>query len=203
MTAGERGGAPRPNFCPGGKSVQENLSKVDAQRPIWCRRRPTSQSCGLKISPVTEQLRADLLGRQPRMRLAEAFQAFENRCLGQFLALQLRRHLPAWIDSFHVGQFVRDALVAVDAGCLSREQVTVVDFGCARGLSRQVHCDRGVVIAAFQAVIGLEARPLVLGQSCHRRTSRRAGSDLLPAVRELPCSSDPHRHSQPLCFAGS
>src|SRR3546814_6512026 len=37
-------------------------------------------------------------------------------------APQLRRHAPAGIDAFHVRQLVGDALVAVDAGGLARQQ---------------------------------------------------------------------------------
>src|SRR6185369_12073874 len=61
----------------------------------------------------------------------------------------------------HVGQLVGDALVAVDAGLLAREQEALVGDGGARRLLGDVHRLRAVAVAALQGIIGLEARPLV------------------------------------------
>src|SRR5262245_20028416 len=64
----------------------------------------------------------------------------------------------------HVGQLVGDALVAVDAGLLAREQEALVGDGSARRLLGDVHRLRAVAVAAFQRIIGLEAGPLVQRQ---------------------------------------
>jgi hypothetical protein len=69
--------------------------------------------------------------------------------------------LPAG-DAAHVGQMVGDALVAVDAGLLADEQEA--RDGSAGRLLCDVHRLRAVAVAAFQRIIGLEARPLVQRQ---------------------------------------
>src|SRR4051812_2232317 len=66
--------------------------------------------------------------------------------------------LPSW-NARHVGQAMRDALVAVDAGSLAGEQEALVRRGRARVLLRQVHRLRAVAIAAFQRVVGLHPLP--------------------------------------------
>src|SRR5215207_8304622 len=62
--------------------------------------------------------------------------------------------LPSW-NARHVGQAVRDALVAIDAGSLAREEEALMRRGRAQVLLRQVHRLRAVAVAAFQRVIGL------------------------------------------------
>src|SRR5262245_43903484 len=71
--------------------------------------------------------------------------------------------LPAG-NAAHVGQLVGDALVAVDAGLLAREQEALVGDGGARRLLGDVHRIRAVTVAAFQGVVGLEARPFMQRQ---------------------------------------
>src|SRR5262245_2011553 len=64
----------------------------------------------------------------------------------------------------HVGQPVRDALVAVDARLLAGEQVALVRLAGARRLLGQVHGLGAVAVAAFQRVVRLHARPFVDGE---------------------------------------
>src|SRR6516162_1996964 len=71
--------------------------------------------------------------------------------------------LPAG-NATHVGQAVRDALVAIDARLLTRKQEALVGDRGARRLLGDVHGLRTVAIAAFQRIIGLEARPFVQRQ---------------------------------------
>ena len=61
----------------------------------------------------------------------------------------------------HVGQVVGDALVAVDAGLLAGEQEALMGDRGARRLPGDVHRFRAVAVAAFQRIVGLEARPFV------------------------------------------
>src|SRR6185312_7453750 len=71
--------------------------------------------------------------------------------------------LPAG-DAVHVGQMMRDALVAIDAGLLAREEEALVSHGGARRLLGDVHGVRAVAVAAFQGIVGLEAGPFVQRQ---------------------------------------
>src|SRR5687768_11868595 len=77
-------------------------------------------------------------------------------------ALQLLRHRPAGLDPGHVRQLVRDPLVAVDAGAIAGDQELAVNPLRARALAGEVHRRRGMAVAAFQRIVGLEPRPLVL-----------------------------------------
>src|SRR6478735_10217932 len=70
------------------------------------------------------------------------------------------RLLPARYAA-HIRQLVGNALVAVDAGLLTREQEALVGDGGAGRLFGGVHRLRAVAVAAFQRIIGLEARPFV------------------------------------------
>src|SRR6478752_5759807 len=96
---------------------------------------------------------------------------------GAFAAAFLRRLLPAGLDSTHVGQFVRDTLVAIDAGSLLRDQEFRVDRGRAVVLPGEIHRDCGMTVPAFQGVIGLHPSPFVLGE-------------LEPMVQELVAGRD-------------
>src|SRR3954464_8659554 len=64
----------------------------------------------------------------------------------------------------HVRQMMGDALVAVDAGLLAREQEALVHHRGARRLLGDVHRLRAVAVAALQRVVGLEARPFMQRQ---------------------------------------
>jgi integrase len=74
------------------------------------------------------------------------------------------RLAPARRHAIHVGQLMGNAFVAVDAGALPAEQVPLVDTGRACSLLCDVHGLRRVAVPAFQRIVGLEPRPLVLGQ---------------------------------------
>src|SRR6478609_4039835 len=82
-------------------------------------------------------------------------------------AMMLRRRLcrllPAW-NAAHVRQLVGDALVAVDAGLFLGEQEALVGDRGARRLLGDVHGIGAVAIAAFQGIVGLEARPFMRRQ---------------------------------------
>src|SRR6185437_14489549 len=80
------------------------------------------------------------------------------------LVAQFGRNTPAGIDAGHIWQLMRDALVAVDAGALPRQQEPGMDLGGASCLLRQVHGDGGMAVAAFERVVRLEPRPFVLGE---------------------------------------
>src|SRR5918993_3995605 len=71
--------------------------------------------------------------------------------------------LPSW-DARHVGKFVGDTLVAVDAGFLAGEQEALVRGCGARVLLHEVHGFRAVAVAAFERVVGLHPLPLTLGE---------------------------------------
>src|SRR3954451_3089546 len=61
----------------------------------------------------------------------------------------------------HIGQMMRNALVAIDAGLLAAKQKALV---CERGAWRllgDIHRLRAVTVAALQGIIGLEACPFV------------------------------------------
>src|SRR5690606_33845087 len=75
-----------------------------------------------------------------------------------------RHRLYALLDARHVGQPVRDALVAIDAGGFAGGQERAVRPGGAAGLAGQVHRVVVVAVAALQRVVGLEPDPLVGGQ---------------------------------------
>src|SRR5262249_18613183 len=64
-------------------------------------------------------------------------------------------------NAAHVRQMVGDTLVAVDAGLLTAEKKALVGDGGTRRLLGDVHGLRGVAVAAFQGIIGLESRPFV------------------------------------------
>src|SRR4051794_8448428 len=68
--------------------------------------------------------------------------------------------LPAG-NAAHVGQMVGDTLVAVDAGLLAREQEALVRHRGPRRLLGDVHGIGAMAVAAFQGVVGLEARPFM------------------------------------------
>src|SRR5215831_9097827 len=59
---------------------------------------------------------------------------------------------------------VGDALVAIDAGLLTRKQEPLVRLDRARALPRGIHRLRAVAVATFERVIGFHARPFVLGK---------------------------------------
>ena len=63
-----------------------------------------------------------------------------------------------------LGQPMRNPLVAVDAGFLAGEQEALMRGRGALALPRDVHRVRTVAIAAFERVVGFQARPFVLGQ---------------------------------------
>src|SRR4051794_4837044 len=65
------------------------------------------------------------------------------------------RSLPAR-NAAHIRQMVGDALVAVDAGLLAREQEALVRRRGARRLLGDVHRLCAVTVAALQRIIGLE-----------------------------------------------
>src|SRR5215212_7531624 len=50
-----------------------------------------------------------------------------------------RRSPPARLDAGHVGQFMRDTLVAVDAGLIPGHQKLAVDFRGPSGLLGEIH----------------------------------------------------------------
>lgn len=60
------------------------------------------------------------------------------------------------------GQAVCNAFVAVDTGLRSSKKEALVGVCRARALPGNVHRDRGVAVAALQAVICLQSNPLVL-----------------------------------------
>src|SRR5437763_14615146 len=84
--------------------------------------------------------------------------------------------LPAG-NAAHVGQVVGDALVAVDAGLLSREQEALVRHRGPRRLLGDVHGIGAVAVAAFQRIIGLEPGPFMR-------------SKLKPVIQELLAGVD-------------
>src|ERR1700761_4503722 len=86
------------------------------------------------------------------------------------------RSLPAG-DPAHVGEMMGDALVAVDAGLLAREQEALMRDRGARRLLCDVHRLRGVAVAALEGIIGLEPRPFVQ-------------RELLPFVQEFLAGVD-------------
>ena len=63
-----------------------------------------------------------------------------------------------------IGQSVSDALVAIDAGFLAREQKTLVRIDRARALAGKIHRFGAVTVAAFERVVRLHARPFVRGE---------------------------------------
>src|SRR3954451_20110473 len=71
--------------------------------------------------------------------------------------------LPAG-NAAHVGQMVGDALVAVDAGLFLGEQEALVRDRGPRRLLGDVHGIGPVAVAAFQRIVGLEARPFMRRQ---------------------------------------
>ena len=71
--------------------------------------------------------------------------------------------LPAG-DAAHIGQMVRNALVAIDAGLFAGEQEALMRDRCARRLLGDIHRLGAVAVAAFQRIVGLEARPFVQRQ---------------------------------------
>lgn len=83
---------------------------------------------------------------------------------GRRAAFKFRRHFPSGINPLHIGQLMRDALVAVDAGCLAGQQVFRVDVGGALRLLGQVHRYGRMAVAAFEAVVRLKAAPFVVGK---------------------------------------
>src|SRR5262245_10219341 len=68
----------------------------------------------------------------------------------------------------HVGEAVGDALVAIDAGLVARivtrGERGGMRFRGALALAREVHRQELVAVAALERIVGLEARPLALGQ---------------------------------------
>ena len=58
-------------------------------------------------------------------------------------------------DVAHVWQMVRDALVAIDAGFLTRKQEASVSLNCTRALTCKIHRICAVAVTAFERVIGL------------------------------------------------
>src|SRR3978361_1239961 len=68
--------------------------------------------------------------------------------------------LPAW-HATHVGQMVGNALVAIDAGFLTREQETLVGHRCARRLLGDVHRLGAMAVPTLQGIVGLEPRPFM------------------------------------------
>lgn len=66
---------------------------------------------------------------------------------------------PSWLNTRHVGQFVCNAFVAVDAGALSGKEIALMNVCGSRILLRQVHRNRAVAVATLQGIIGLQSRP--------------------------------------------
>ena len=64
-------------------------------------------------------------------------------------------------NTAHIGQMVRNALVAIDAGLFAGEKEALVCHRSARRLLGDVHRRGAVTVAAFQRVIGLEPRSFV------------------------------------------
>src|SRR6185437_13258007 len=64
-------------------------------------------------------------------------------------------------NTAHVGQVVRDALVAIDAGLLTGEQETLVRLDRARTLPRGVHRVGAMAISALQGIVRLHPSPFV------------------------------------------
>src|SRR5689334_13195071 len=61
----------------------------------------------------------------------------------------------------HVGQMMRNALVAIDAGLFVRKQEAPVRFNCARALTGYIHRLGAMTVAAFKRVVCFHARPLM------------------------------------------
>jgi hypothetical protein len=59
---------------------------------------------------------------------------------------------------------VRDALVAIDAGLLGREQEALMCDRRARRLPRDIHRLGRAAISAFERIVRLQPRPLVQRQ---------------------------------------
>ena len=59
---------------------------------------------------------------------------------------------------------MRDALVTIDAGLFAGKKEALVRDRGARRLLSNVHRLRRVAVAAFQRIVGLEARPFVQRQ---------------------------------------
>ena len=55
-----------------------------------------------------------------------------------------------------------NALVAINAGSLSRDQKTGMDLRCPSRLLGEIHGDRRMAIPAFKRIVGLKPRPFVL-----------------------------------------
>lgn len=115
---------------------------------------------------------------QPRMNIGhEPSDLLNRRIHSHLFALQFLRHFPAGINAFHVGQIVSDPLMAIDAGSLSGQEILRVNIGSSLCLLLQVHSDRRMAVAAFQAVIGFHPSPFVL-RKCQAMFERlRTGVD--------------------------
>src|SRR3954453_20542300 len=72
--------------------------------------------------------------------------------------------VPAGRDAFHVGQLMRDALVAVDAGPLSGEQELLMDARRPGALFGDVHRLHAVTVPAFERIVGFQPRPFMFGK---------------------------------------
>lgn len=65
---------------------------------------------------------------------------------------------------FHIRKFMRDALVAIDAGLFAFKQESLVSVRCTLALTGEIHRLLGVTVPALQAVIAFVAVPFTLSQ---------------------------------------
>jgi hypothetical protein len=64
----------------------------------------------------------------------------------------------------HVGQMMRDALVAIDARLLARKKEPLMGLNRTGALARNVHRLGAMAIATFKRIVRLHARPFMLGE---------------------------------------
>ena len=81
-----------------------------------------------------------------------------------FFSPEFGRLSPARLDPCHIGQFVRDPLVAIDARAFPGNKKSSVNISCTPGLLGEIHRYGRVTVPALQRIICLHARPFMLGK---------------------------------------
>src|SRR4030095_1041790 len=99
---------------------------------------------------------------QAAIRLSGTEPSMSSRALSNFPGIDGGSLPPRNIA--HVGQMMRDALVAIDARLLARKKEPLMGLNRTGALARNVHRLGAMAIATFKRIVRLHARPFMLGE---------------------------------------